>query len=516
MNLSENSIRRALRHLIEYGDTDLFPKLIEFDCLEQIEDEAVLKIQEVDIGNYKYGATRRFIVPKDEIAFRTATQLDPLDSIILTAILCEFGHLIEERRIDVRQSRVYSYRFLSTNDAQLYKSDDSWRGFWEKCRAHAEDYKFVACTDISDFYNQIYHHTLENQLIESEIPNQFKNWIMGLLKHVTAKVSRGIPVGPHSMHLLSEMSLIPIDNSLITKGMTFCRYSDDIVVFNKSYEDSRISLNQIAETLDQQQRLVMQKEKTKIYSSQKFIEYCDDILRDRPINLIEQKILEVLRKYSDNPYASINLHDLSSEDLEIISSTNINSVLFNYLDNAEPNYARLRWLLRRLSQLKTPSAIQFCMDHITYLIPAMSDVCNYLASSGDNYEGDWKEFGAMIIRILDHNLIQSNSYLQIVLLSLFARNPKLNQIEKLLSMYNSSSPTHRRELLLAAYMSGLGDWIRELKESYSGMDPWNRRAFIVASNALPKEERRFFLNQVRGENKLNDLLISWSKNSYHN
>ena len=63
---------------------------------------------------------------------------------------------------------------------------------------------------------------------------------MSLLESVTVKVSRGIPVGPHSTHILGEMSLIPVDNSLSMKGLDYCRYVDDIVIFCDDYKQARL------------------------------------------------------------------------------------------------------------------------------------------------------------------------------------------------------------------------------------------------------------------------------------
>ena len=95
MKLQEDSLRWSLNHLVKYSDTDLFPKPVEFDVLAEIEDEVISRLKEIDLGNYQHNPARRFIVPKDEISYRIATQLHPLDNIILTAIIYKYGQLIE-------------------------------------------------------------------------------------------------------------------------------------------------------------------------------------------------------------------------------------------------------------------------------------------------------------------------------------------------------------------------------------------------------------------------------------
>jgi len=125
VKLDERSIRWSLNHLIKYGDTDLFPKPIEFDSLYKIENDTVKKLKDLDLGNYQYGASRRFIVPKDELSYRIATQLDPLDNIILTAIIYEYGSQIENRRVSMPEDKVFGYRLAPQGDWNLYNPNVS-------------------------------------------------------------------------------------------------------------------------------------------------------------------------------------------------------------------------------------------------------------------------------------------------------------------------------------------------------------------------------------------------------
>lgn len=512
MKLQEQSIRWSLNHLIKYSDTDLFPKPIEFDALHDIEEDTVNKLKEVDLGDHEYGVSRRFIVPKNELSYRTATQLDPLDNIFLTAIIYEYGSNIENRRIPISENKVFGYRFAPQADFSLYDHNVSWFEFWKKCKEKSSNYKYAVYLDIADFYNQIYHHTIENQLIQSGFPNQVNKWIIGLLESITAKVSRGIPVGPHSTHILGEMSLIPVDNSLSIKGLDYCRYVDDIVIFCNDYTQARGIVYQIADVLDKQQRLIIQNQKTKIYESKKFEYHCINMLQDRPINDFEEEILTVIRtRSSKNPYAHINLIALSIDESKVFEQSRVEAILSDYLQEEELNFTRIRWFLRRLSQVGVPSAVDFCISRVDELTPAISDICHYLVSVNNNYTGNWKCLGTEIFNLLNSEIIKSNEYFQMTLLSLFAQKPMLNNTSNLISTYHSSPPSLRREILLSVYSLNMGDWLRELKESYQGLDTWSKRAFIIATKSLPIEERKFFLTHIADGGVLNALLIKWAK-----
>ena len=228
----------------------------------------------------------------------------------------QYGGGIEKRRIPVADYVVFSYRYNPQPNYWLYDQDYNWTPFWKHCYEKSKVYSHALLLDISDFYNQIYHHTIENQLIESGFPNQTTKWIMGLLESLTAQVSRGIPVGPHAAHLLAEASLIPLDNSLKSHGIDYARFVDDIIVFCNGENEYRKCLYLIADILDKQQRLILNKSKTLPLTQAKFQKLCAERIEDRPINDLEEKLLNIISKYSKgNPYKIVLLREVSPKDL---------------------------------------------------------------------------------------------------------------------------------------------------------------------------------------------------------
>ncbi len=120
MSLSSDSIHWAIKFVQNHADGDLFPKILEFDAINAMADEFVKLVEGKDLLSFPPGSCRRFIVPKDEIAYRQATQLDPQDSIILTALIYQYGQGIENRRLP--RTRVFSYRFQPNATLGLYGS----------------------------------------------------------------------------------------------------------------------------------------------------------------------------------------------------------------------------------------------------------------------------------------------------------------------------------------------------------------------------------------------------------
>lgn len=518
MKLSTNSIKWAIDHLDKENDTDIFPKPIEISIIKECKDDFISELSKIDIGNYKWRPSRRFIIPKDELSYRVITQLDPLDSVFLSAIIKEFGHNIEEKRIQPKKGIVFGNRFKPAKNGFLYKSDGQWLKFWKYVKSKAKKSRYVVKFDIADFYNQIYHHTIENQLIECGFPNEVKNSICNLFNDVTLKVSRGIPVGPHSTHLVAEAALIPIDKSLEYHGINYCRFMDDFIAFGKSEVDCRIILNKVAEILDKQQRLLLQRFKTEIFTREDFLNECDNQLSFEPLNDVEEKILEIVKNHTDGPYNSrIKWEDLDPADQEFFSKIFYGDLIDGYLKRAgTPNYSKLKWIYRRLRQIGVPHAVDYTINNLERLTPIINDICEYLVAAAPNYTGNLKKTGQKIHKLFDNKIIKSSDFFQIALINIFSQAKELNHFSLFTKTFNSSSENVKRKILLFAYSIKATDWLREVKEHYNDFNAWNKRAFLIASSCLPKDERKFFFDSVRksitSDDLLEKIILKWAKN----
>jgi len=512
MKISEDSIKWALKSLEKMGDSDLFARPFELSIIKGLGDIATSRLASLDISDFSYGPARRFIVPKDDLSYRTASQLDPLNSIILTALICEYGELIESKRRSTDEKKVFSYRFAPKDDGQLYDSVNSWNDFWNTCYKKSESYSHAVILDIADYYNQIYHHSLENQLIEAGLPNQVTKWIVGLCGALTAKVSRGIPVGPHASHLLAESVLSPIDNVLIHQGTDFCRYVDDIVIFSNSEIEARSKILSLANTLDKQQKLQIQRHKTQIMDRAKFLDFCLGMVEDRPINNLERDLVHIIKRHSyGDPYRSIWISDLSDDELSHFKPDIIETIIKDYLDKPEPDYIRLRWFIRRLAQIGHPAGVNVLLKEFSKILPTLSEVCRYFLAVSQNADLDWNNIGQDLLSFFNNEIIQSNEYYQLSILSLFSAQEKFDNLPSILNFYQKASPYLRREIILCAAKLNATDWIRELKEIFPNMDLWNRRALIYASSMFPPEERKFFLKSINTSDLIEEFVIKWIK-----
>lgn len=512
MTLQAAAVEWAIDFVQLHSDGDLFPKALEVDAIVAEKTHLVNQLAGTDLGTLPPGSCRRFIVPKDELSYRQATQLDPQDSIILSALIYQYGQQIEDQRLP--KTCVFSYRFSPSLPDGLYSGKTAWNSFWTMAAQHAKKCSHVLYCDIADFYNQVYHHTVENQLISAGLPNQAIRWIIGLLESTTAGVSRGVPVGPHPIHLLAEATLIPVDNSLVSAGIRFIRYADDIVVFCKSEREPRTALASIASVLDRQQRLTLQRHKTKIYNTTDFRGICAQMIEDHPINADEKSLLALIKKYSKgDPYKTISFSQITTADWSSISSESIRNIINQYISSQPVDYIRLRWFYRRLAQIGHPGAIDVSLEQLDSLGPCFANICFYLASVQTIPAKDWKRVGSRLLRLLRTSEVKSSEYFRLLVLSLFTRNAHINHFAKLHRMFQASDPFIRREIILAARMNSALDWVRELKETFPSMDPWQQRAMLFAVSGLAKDEKKFFIGRQTLVRPFDKTLAKWAKNS---
>ena len=509
MKLNSKSIKWAVEFVVRHSDGDIFPPLPEISAVGELVDNIVNSLGMDHIETIKPQPFRRFLVPKGDLAYRRATQLHPQDSILLTSIVYQYGSALENQRLDA--DTVFSNRFDPTTDLGLYKRQSSWNDFWKLSQAKAKDYGYVLYCDIADFYNQINHHILENRLQGSGFPPEVCHYITELFKSPTVRISQGLPVGPHAVHLFAESTLISIDNALRTEGIDFLRYADDIHVFCPTYDVATRASWTIANTLDRQQHLMIQQHKTRITPSEEFQQHCSEMIEDRPISEEEKELLDAISKYDGgNPYIAVTFDQISPADWEKFSDEIIQGIVEDYLYEPSMNVVRLRWFFRRLAQVGHPGALPVVLANFDALEPCLPDICSYITSIRSVEPNQWVTLGDQLLSLLKSNPAFENEFSRLSVLSLFSRNADIDHFPALVELYRNGTSDVRREVLLAAKINGESDWLRNQKEDFSKMNTWEQLAFMYAATTLPKSERQAFFKGRQYACRFDKQLSKWS------
>jgi nucleoside phosphorylase len=513
--ISTKSLSWALRHIAQFGDTDLFPPLFEFDLIKKYWNHFLNSLASTKLSCYEWHAPRQWLIPKDQISFRAATQLDPLDSIMFTALIHDCAPAIEKLRIPVGRNSTFSYRLSNKRNKTLYEPHTR-RDFWTQSKALTHEYSHVATLDITDFYNQIEHSAVLSQFEKASVPEVRRSAIGRLLFRTSGNSSRGIPTGPQASHLLAEAALIPLDNQLFAR-YRFTRYADDIHVFCKSIDDANVAIFQIADFLNKYQKLSLNRQKTSIKTGAEFRASSSQMLIDAPINEAEEDMLHALRhrleeigEIDADEYPDLQLSDLDRADAELFSRDLLESVLRAYLRSNPASYLRLRWFLRRISLVGADGAVEFVASHIERFAPAIVDAVRYLSSSAVSYAGSWANLGNTLIKSLNNPLIRANEYLQVSIIGLFWRVTDLNHVGKLLELFETSPHSIRREIVLALSAQASPDLVRQHSPHLPEMDAWLRRAILHAMRLLPESDRQKYAvkDPVKPEDLMTNCLLN--------
>lgn len=278
-NLDRQAVLWSLEHVIRHGDTDIFPYPFEFEFLREKKEEVADALAAENTATFRPLSSLDSLVPKSRHGFRVAHQLYPTDAIVLLAAIVSIGQQIEAARGHGDRPG-FSYRFAPSADFEMfapYCRYGNWLHHQHDLTLFADEghYTHVVEADISDFYQRIYHHRLENGLLDAagDIPET--RLIRSFLRDIRARQSFGIPVGGNATRLLAELSLVDIDRALSGEGYEFTRYVDDFRIFIRADQDPYNALAFLADNLWAGEGLSLTSAKTRVVPFEQYREHLD-------------------------------------------------------------------------------------------------------------------------------------------------------------------------------------------------------------------------------------------------
>ncbi|MEQ9348419.1 MAG: RNA-directed DNA polymerase [Thalassospira sp.] len=246
---------------------DLFKKIDAFN-----DKNAAAFVNELSIGS------ERLLVPSGSHGFRITTKIDPFWNLYLNGL----GLAIAEVNEGQRSKRAHSY-WLSKESNEYFDKNRSWRAYKEATLNDSllhEPNSVVVQTDISSFYEHIYHHRLESLVkdlgtSESTVAVQIDR----ILSKLAAGRSFGLPVGGQCARVLAEVMMAPIDQSLSDLGIIWHRYVDDFTIICRSQPDSYRALSSLSHTLADF-GLSLNRSKTTLLSGKHYTDFVEAQLGD--------------------------------------------------------------------------------------------------------------------------------------------------------------------------------------------------------------------------------------------
>jgi len=357
-------------------------------------------------------------------------------------------------------------------------------------------YTHVLTADIADFYNQVSHHRVNNVLQSAGVAiNRTKN-IEQLLSRITAKQSRGLPVGPSTSIAFAEAALDDVDKYLLSRGFVFVRYVDDFRIFCRSQRDAIEAAHDLTQYLYTSHRLALASSKTVIYVTKTFMER--ELLdpEEEEERGKVSKLNELIQEVLENTGYQIAFEELPESDLNDITRDNLSELFHEAIVRRPLHLGLTRYLLRRARQLRTAVLRDTVVENLTILTPAMREVVEYLTVA--TKEDTIKSIGK---QLLDFAVAGANGRLPFVrmwILEYFIRKPASVQYLDAQKIANESRDhLGMRPTALLAKAYNQIQWVRSQKETWANHAPWDRRAVIWAASILPEDERRHWCRLIK-------------------
>lgn len=516
LTIRRASYEWALEQALNYGDTDIFPHIFEYDAIRFDWDRMAPWLEAMDVASWLVRSPRRCLTPKHRFGFRVSTQLDPLDFLIYTSLVYEIGNDLEARRVPKADQIVHSYRFQAEADGTMFDRAFGYDTCLERSRQLAgEGYSWVVVTDIADFFPRLYTHRIENSLRAGTRRENHAVALTRLIEGWNERYTYGIPVGPAASRLIAEVALDDVDRSLLSEGATFIRYSDDFRIFCRSHREAHERLAHLANVLFENHGLTLQQHKTRIVNVDDFTQSYLSSEGDREVDTVAARFYEILERLDlqRNPYEPVDWDDLTENEQAAISALNLEGILEEQLAEPEIDIPMVRFVLRRLAQLGDVDALELVLGGLDALYPVLPDVVRYVQGLRALGVAEKRDVGRRLLETLDGSTVSHLEFHRMWLLHVFTGEREWDNEDRFVALYSKwPDQFSQREVIRALGRSGQDAWFRTKKRHVFEFSPWTRRALLLGGSCLPVDERRHWYQSLEARLDPVELAISrWAR-----
>lgn len=361
-----NHFMRAAADIGAHGDNDTLPFDVDNrfikenqDALANLAFDYFNELEKTGKKNAKNAINslqvfaERLLTPTGPAGFRITTKLHPFWNIYFNGL----GIAIAEANEPERSARAHSYRFTKEGEG-LFDRTASWRAYREATIADTDllkDGAVVVQTDISNFYEHIYHHRIENSIEDlfpqgSTVPTQVDRF---LNKYASGR-SFGLPVGGQCSRVLAELLISSVDRMMSDAGVIWHRYVDDFTLITSGQADAYRALSVLSHALADY-GLSLNRTKTIVLSAKHYVDYVSTQLGASDDKAGKLREIDLhFDPYSDSPDADYEELRGTIEQLEV-------QVLLNLeLKKGQPDAFMVAQIGRTLKLHPPHIALQLC------------------------------------------------------------------------------------------------------------------------------------------------------------
>lgn len=481
----------ARKHVRRFGDGKFCPFPFEYKVISSSWSLVRSWMEKIDFKNYAPRAFRRFMYPKDGLNYRPIVQLDPLDTILYTAVVFELSAKIEGSRVKGDLDTVLAYRVQPSKDGGLFQAPTESLQSLAMRRIDETRCSYIVEVDVSDFFSQISHSRLLSALEMAGISEDRSTNLVSFLSKISGGHARGLPQGLSASRLLAEAVMNPVDRFLLRSGYVFTRYVDDFVFFCRTREEAKRAVLTLSDYLYTAERLAVHPGKTVML---KTAVYRARLEREEEFN----GILSVVGDYMPEDEETPSGETLRTEEI---------LVLLKLFDRAVPQKGHIRLkevkaILRVARKFNVEKLLPRILSNLEKLVPALREVVLYL--NVVIADSNLHSVAEACFGLLKNSAVSSvpivREWFCWLCVEHFAED-----FEEETKLICEGLGT-RVQALLARKMQ-YADWVQYHKQSWLSYEAWDRRGLIYSGAILPGSERRAWMRDVsRGGDTLEQVL----------
>src|SRR5436190_5985735 len=123
--VTSDALEFSREHIEKYYDSDFFPKPFEFEAIWHHWDDVKKDVMSRNVAKHWILPPRMMTVAKARVGYRVVHQLEPVDSLIYTALTWEVAEAVEAARMPVEDKVACSYR-INIDDGSFYAGGSGW------------------------------------------------------------------------------------------------------------------------------------------------------------------------------------------------------------------------------------------------------------------------------------------------------------------------------------------------------------------------------------------------------
>jgi hypothetical protein len=505
MKLSKTAIRRAINHLIRFGDTDILPLTPENVFLWERREEVAAQVASIDLDSFKPMQAIEMIAPKSRFGFRIVHQLPLLETLLFTASVIEIGGDLEKLKQPPANYGPFAYRFKTGSGASLFHDNRGYRDWlaWQFDAINGTPFDEVIFTDIADFYQRIYSHRVENVLDTATAKKNVNKFIGRIIKQIRGKQSHGLPVGGSAARVLAEAVLTDTDNALADEGYAFTRYMDDYRIFVRRGESPYRILAFLAEQLATSEGLSLNAQKTRIVSIDSLRTYLSAQLSD-VYDDAQQSAIDAL---SHALYAD-EIPDEAQVDK--LQSMNLVNALEEEVEKETWDFSKIKSIFLGLRVTEDDSAVKYLEKTLATFFPFMKEIVLFFDVMHSKGKLNSSRLSDAALHELGSGSAQSVPAIRVWLLELFVRGCLKIENRTLAALEGADTASNCQIYLIHGLNKDV-NYFRRNKTRFEQRNAFEKYYFILGATCLPDDEYRAWLSAIEPNmaRPLDQLFCKW-------